>query len=79
MKCMGILKDFTGTSRIKTDFQLNLGNKFLKNSFRKVKNPPRLFDCKLIIYIYCKAVAVDLLQYKAVVVGLLMTCLLLCS
>lgn len=75
MKCMGILKDFTGTSRIKTD----LGNNFLKNSFRKVKNPPRLFDCKLIIYIYCKAVAVDLLQYKAVVVGLLMTCLLLCS
>lgn len=72
---MGILKDFTGTSRIKTD----LGNNFLKNSFRKVKNPPRLFDCKLIIYIYCKAVAVDLLQYKAVVVGLLMTCLLLCS
>lgn len=49
---MGILKDFTGTSRIKTDFQLNLGNKFLKNSFRKVKNPPRLFDCKMITYIY---------------------------
>ena len=79
MKGMGILKDFTGTSRIKTDFQLNLGIKFLKNSLRKVKNSLRLFDCNMIIYIYCKAVAVDLLQYEAVVVGLLATCLLLCS
>lgn len=48
---MGILKDFNGISRIKTGFQLDLGSIFLKNNFRKVENPPRLFDCELIIFI----------------------------